>query len=56
VPGSLTRIKALVRKPYKELIDSQGVAEVYGGMEVFMKGIPQEEFRKIASKEKRHKL
>lgn len=56
VPGSLTKIKALIRKPYRELLDAQGVAEVYGGLDVFMKGIPQEEFRKIANKEKRHKL
>jgi Delta3-Delta2-enoyl-CoA isomerase len=34
VPGSLTRIKALIRKPYRDRIDGQGVAEVYGGMEV----------------------
>ena len=53
---SLVKIKALIRKPYKEQIDAQGVAEVYGGIEVFMQGIPQEEFRKIASGEKRHKL
>ena len=38
VPGSLTRIKALIRKPYRDRIDGMGVAEVYGGMEVFMKG------------------
>ena len=56
VPSSLIRIKELIRKPYKEVIDGQGVAEVYGGIGVFMQGIPQEEFRKIASKEKRHKL
>ncbi|KAK3719626.1 dodecenoyl-CoA isomerase [Vermiconidia calcicola] len=56
VPDSLTKIKALIRKPYKDALDAQGVAEVYGGIEVFMKGIPQEEFRKIASKEKKHKL
>lgn len=56
VPDSLTKIKALIRKPYKDVLDAQGVAEVYGGIEVFMKGIPQEEFRKIASKEKKHKL
>ncbi|KAK5172635.1 dodecenoyl-CoA isomerase [Saxophila tyrrhenica] len=56
VPDSLTKIKALIRKPYKETLDAQGVAEVYGGIDVFMKGIPQEEFRKIASKEKKHKL
>lgn len=40
VPGSLTRIKGLIRKPYKEMMDAQGVAEVYGGMDVFMRGIP----------------
>jgi peroxisomal 3,2-trans-enoyl-CoA isomerase len=56
VPDSLTKIKALIQKPYKDLRDAQGVAEVYGGIEVFMKGIPQEEFRKIANKEKKHKL
>lgn len=56
VPDSLTKIKSLIRRPYKDLLDGQGVAEVYGGVEVFMKGIPQEEFRKIASKEKKHKL
>lgn len=56
VPDSLTKIKALIRKPYKDVIDAQGVAEVYGGVDVFTKGIPQEEFRKIANKEKKHKL
>ena len=56
VPDSLTKMKALIRKPYKDMIEAQGVAEVYGGVDVFMKGIPQEEFRKIASKEKKHKL
>ena len=56
VPDSLTKIKALIRKPYKDVIDAQGVAEVYGGVDVFAKGIPQEEFRKIANKEKKHKL
>jgi len=56
VPDSLTKMKALIRKPFKETIDAQGVAEVYGAVDVFSKGIPQEEFRKIAAKEKRHKL
>jgi Delta3-Delta2-enoyl-CoA isomerase len=53
---SLIRIKALIRKPEKDTLDAQGVAEVFGGLERFVKGIPQEEFRKIASGEKRHKL
>ena len=56
VPESLTKIKALIRKPYKDVLDAQGVAEVYGAVDSFMKGIPQEEFRKIANREKRHKL
>jgi len=56
VPDSLVKIKALIRKPYRDMIDAQGVAEVYGGLEVFASGIPQEEFRKIAKGEKKHKL
>lgn len=55
-PDSLVKIKALIRKPYRDMLDAQGVAEVYGGMEVFASGIPQEEFRKIAKGEKKHKL
>lgn len=53
---SLIRVKALIRKPERGLLDAQNVAEVFGGLERFVDGIPQEEFRKIASGEKRHKL
>jgi peroxisomal 3,2-trans-enoyl-CoA isomerase len=53
---SMVKVKALIRAPYKEKLDSQGVMEVFGGMQRFMLGIPQEEFRKIASGEKKHKL
>jgi peroxisomal 3,2-trans-enoyl-CoA isomerase len=56
VSDSLTKIKALIRKPEREILDAQGVAEVFGGLERFNAGIPQEEFRKLASGEKRHKL
>lgn len=56
VPESLVKIKKLIRQPYRDQIDAQGVAEVYDGLDVFMKGVPQEEFRKIANKEKKHKL
>ena len=56
VPESLTKIKALIRKPYRDALDAQNVAEVYGGVECFVTGLPQEEFRKIANKEKKHKL
>ena len=53
---SLVKVKALIRKPERDMLDSQTVAEVFGGLERFAAGIPQEEFRKIASGEKRHKL
>jgi peroxisomal 3,2-trans-enoyl-CoA isomerase len=56
IGSSLTKIKALIRKPDREALDAQGVAEVFGGLERFLEGIPQGEFRKIASGEKRHKL
>ncbi|KAK5122829.1 hypothetical protein LTR85_003744 [Meristemomyces frigidus] len=56
VPDSMTRIKALIQRPERELLDAQGVAEVFGGLDRFVAGIPQEEFRKIASGEKKHKL
>jgi len=55
VSDSLTKIKALIRKPEQDILDAQGVAEVFAGLERFRLGIPQEEFRKIASGEKRHK-
>lgn len=53
---SLIRVKAIIRKPEREMMDGQTVAEVMGGLERFAAGVPQEEFRKIASGEKRHKL
>ncbi|KAN0102703.1 ClpP/crotonase [Hyaloscypha variabilis] len=56
IGDSLTKIKALIRKPDRDVLDAQGVAEVFAGLERFNAGIPQEEFRKIASGEKRHKL
>jgi peroxisomal 3,2-trans-enoyl-CoA isomerase len=53
---SLVKIKALIRKPEIETLDRQGVHEVFAGLDRFLKGVPQEEFRKIASGEKKHKL
>ncbi len=52
----MIKVKALIRAPYKESLDAQGVREVIGGLQRFISGIPQEEFRKIASGEKKHKL
>jgi peroxisomal 3,2-trans-enoyl-CoA isomerase len=56
IGSSLIKIKALIRKPERDLLDAQGVAEVFGGLERFTAGIPQKEFARIASGEKRHKL
>ena len=53
---SLVKMKELIRKPERRVLDEQNVAEVFGGLERFVEGIPQEEFRKIARGEKRHKL
>lgn len=53
---SLIGIKQLIRAPYLEALEAQGVREVMAGMQRFVTGAPQEEFRKIASGEKKHKL
>lgn len=53
---SLLKIKALIRKPERAVLDGQAAAEFFGLTEMFALGIPQEEFRKIASGEKKHKL
>jgi Delta3-Delta2-enoyl-CoA isomerase len=53
---SLLGIKKLIRAPYLDQIDRSNVQEVFGGLGRFVAGVPQEEFRKLASGEKRHKL
>ena len=53
---SILKIKAMIRKPYHDTLESQGVLEVMEGMQRFIVGAPQEEFRKIANGEKKHKL
>ncbi|KAI9718907.1 MAG: hypothetical protein M1812_003791 [Candelaria pacifica] len=53
---SLLKVKALIRKPERDIMDQQVVHEVFGGLERFVTGGPQEEFRKLASGEKKHKL
>lgn len=56
VGDSLLGIKELVRKPEREVLEVQNAREVFAGVERFMSGVPQEEFAKIASGKKRHKL
>ena len=53
---SLIKIKELVRRPGREEMELAGVEEVFGGVDRFVGGAPQEEFRRIAQREKRHKL
>lgn len=53
---SLMEIKKLIRKPEMEILHNQNVHEVFAGLERFMTGVPQEEFAKLASGAKRHKL
>ena len=53
---SMVKVKALIRGPERKALDAQGVVEALGGMERFMSGVPQEQFRQIASGEKKHKL
>lgn len=53
---SMVKMKSLIRMHEREILDRQNVNEVYMGLERFMAGIPQEEFRKVASGEKKHKL
>ena len=54
--SSLLKIKSLIRRPEREILDRQNAHEVLMGLERFMSGVPQEEFRKIASGQKKHKL
>ena len=53
---SLVRVKALIRRPERHVMEGANLAEVFGGLERLVEGVPQEEFRRIASREKRHKL
>jgi peroxisomal 3,2-trans-enoyl-CoA isomerase len=53
---SLIRIKTLIQGSGRAELDRQGVEEVMGGLKRFVSGVPQEEFPKIASREKKHKL
>jgi peroxisomal 3,2-trans-enoyl-CoA isomerase len=53
---SLLGIKRLIRQPEREALDRANLLEVFGGVDRFVAGIPQEEFRKLATGEKKHKL
>lgn len=56
VGESLIKTKSLVRRPYADTMNLQNVAEAFGAMEQHLTGVPQEQFKKMARGEKRHKL
>lgn len=56
VGDSLLGIKQLMKAPEIEELERQNMKEAFGAVDRFIKGVPQEEFRKIAKGEKRHKL
>ena len=60
VPESLLGIKKLVQKGGfaggVDELDRAAVEEVMGGLDKFASGVPQREFARLASGEKRHKL
>lgn len=53
---SMLMIKDLIRAPYRDLVDRANVREVFTGLQRFWQGIPQEEFAKLATGQKRHKM
>ncbi|KAK2764942.1 hypothetical protein FQN54_008641 [Arachnomyces sp. PD_36] len=53
---SLLKIKELIRRPEREVLEKQNLFEAFMGLERFEKGIPQQEFMKIATGQKKHKL
>jgi peroxisomal 3,2-trans-enoyl-CoA isomerase len=56
VGSSLLEIKNLLREPGDREFNAQAVKEIWGGLQRFMAGIPQEEFMKVATGQKKHKL
>jgi peroxisomal 3,2-trans-enoyl-CoA isomerase len=53
---SLLKIKEIIRKPYHDRLESQGVIEVMEGMQRLLGGAPQVEFKKIVNGQKKYKL
>lgn len=56
VKEALLAIKGQIRAPGMGEMERANSREVFGGLEVFTRGIPQREFERIAKGEKRHKL
>jgi peroxisomal 3,2-trans-enoyl-CoA isomerase len=56
VQDSMTKIKELIRKPERAILDGQGVAEVFAGLDRFLNNIPQKRFEGIANGTLKHKI
>lgn len=54
--SSLLKIKELIRRPEREILDRQNGLEAFMGLDRFLSGVPQEEFMKLATGQKKHKL
>ena len=53
---SLVKVKELIRRPERGVMDRVNFEEVMGGVERFVSGAPQREFEAIKEGRKRHKL
>jgi len=53
---SMLGVKKLIREGWERELEASGVREASGGMERFLEGIPQQEFLKISTGQKKHKL
>lgn len=56
IGSSLIEIKKLIAWPMRRQINEHLVAELFSGLERVKAGIPQREFEKLRTREKRHKL
>ncbi|PWW80393.1 ClpP/crotonase [Tuber magnatum] len=56
VHESMLSVKQLIRDGMRKDLESANVREAFAGMERFLSGVPQKEFARIASGQKKHKL
>ncbi|KIV98953.1 uncharacterized protein PV09_09288 [Verruconis gallopava] len=54
--SSMLEIKKQIKAPFMQTYNAQGSKEVFGLLDRFLSGVPQKEFAKVASGQKKHKL
>jgi len=52
---SLIKSKHIIRSHYSQAIEAANLREAFQGLDRFVAGIPQKEFKKLATHEKRHR-